>query len=94
MNFYDIKLDDYFIRDYDLAPKEIKDRADRKIKRWSRSGLLTKGDHLHKANGNHDCYITYLGTGLGGWRILLTCEDGILNLQRLVNHAEMDRLLA
>lgn len=94
MKFHDIKLDEKFIFDYDSAPKEIKDRADRKIKRWGRSLRFTKGDHIHISKGNYSVVIAYLGTGLGGWRILMNCSEGVLHLYRLVNHAEMDRLLA
>ena len=92
MRFHDIQLSEQFIDDYCAAPKEIQVRADRKVRRWARSGVLTKGDHAHKASG-HPVHIIYLGMGLGGWRILLNCDQDVLHLFRLVNHAEMDRLL-
>lgn len=86
----DIVVAQDFIIDYDNAPPFIKKRMDSIINMTLKHGKLPKACRPHHSKGEKGEWIGYVNQSRGSWRFLFEELNGVLYLDRVITHTEMD----
>jgi mRNA-degrading endonuclease RelE of RelBE toxin-antitoxin system len=91
MIFSDVVVESSFIKDWDSAPVEIRERVDRKINQLACERLFRPSANLHRIHKyEEDLWIMYLNMhSAGGWRMIVRIQDQILFMKRLLDHEDM-----
>jgi hypothetical protein len=93
----DIQITEDFSYDYENAPRTIQKRVDKLVRMILEGGKIPPSMNPHKsAEEDSEVWIGYVTVNKGSWRMLFQ-EDltdvGIIILDRLVSHAEMDDII-
>ena len=88
----DIVISEDFIIDYENAPQRVKKRVDDIIDMTLILGKLPKSVRPHYSKGEKGFWIGYVNQNRGAWRFLFEEIQGVVYLDRLLSHTEMDDL--
>lgn len=91
----DVTFGPDFMDDYINAPEKIQKQFNGIVERTAREGVLTPGVKGHKIKEHpENWWIGYVSVGIFAWRFLFSfTSSGVLVIERLLSHNEMDDLL-
>ena len=89
----DIQLSDVFMEDYESLPPDAKRRMGNKIDLIIKGGRIPRSVNAHRVDYDPDLWIGYLTQGVNSFRFLFRLAGGLLRLERVFNHRDMDKYL-